>query len=259
MSGGSRFVVQLRVLFALLMREMTTRFGRSSGGYVWAVLEPVGVVAVLSLVFVQIARTPSLGDSFPLFFAIGYLVYQTWRDIANQLGTAVRVNRPLLAFPRVTLMDTLLARFALQIVTSIFVATLVLGALIAFDGERISLDIAPVALTLALTALLGLGVGTFNAVMFVYFSAYERVYNIVTRPLMLISGIFFIFEDMPSGVQDVLWWNPIIHLTGLFRTGFYPSYEAAYVSIVYVFTIALAHLFFGALLLRALKSEILEL
>ena len=34
----ARTLVQARVLFALLMREMTTRFGRSAGGYLWALI-----------------------------------------------------------------------------------------------------------------------------------------------------------------------------------------------------------------------------
>ena len=38
-----------RVLFALVMREMTTRFGRSSAGYLWALIEPAAFIALLSL------------------------------------------------------------------------------------------------------------------------------------------------------------------------------------------------------------------
>lgn len=256
--GGSRFMIQFRVLFALVMREMTTRFGKSSGGYLWAVVEPVGMIALLSFVFLQIARTPPLGQSFPLFFATGFLVFQTWREIASNIGAAIRGNRPLLAFPRVTLIDTLLARFLLQLITSLFVGAVVLGGLIAYDGDNVALDVAPILTSIAFTALLGLGIGTLNAVLFIFFSIYERIYGIITRPLFLISGVFFTYENMPFNVQNVIWWNPLIHLTGYFRTGIYPIYEADYVSLIYVLVFALAPLFIGLLLLRALKTGILE-
>ncbi len=59
----------LRVIFALMVREMATRYGRSWGGYFWALAEPVGTIAILSLAFSQFIRTPALGDSFMLFYA----------------------------------------------------------------------------------------------------------------------------------------------------------------------------------------------
>ena len=110
-------LVQARVLFALLMREMTTRFGRSAGGYLWALVEPVGFIALLSLAFSQIAHSPPIGRSFPLFYATGYIAFSFYNDIAALTGRAVQVNRPLLNYPAVTALDTVLARFVLQSLT----------------------------------------------------------------------------------------------------------------------------------------------
>ena len=42
---------RLRVLFALMLRDMGTRFGRSAGGYLWAVAEPLGGILLLALAF----------------------------------------------------------------------------------------------------------------------------------------------------------------------------------------------------------------
>ena len=57
-----------RVLIALFIREMITRYGRSIGGYAWAILEPVGWILMLSAIFSSFIRTPPLGQNFPLFF-----------------------------------------------------------------------------------------------------------------------------------------------------------------------------------------------
>lgn len=51
----------LRVIAALMLREMSTRYGRTPGGYVWAVAEPLGLIIVLGLAFELIAQAPSLG------------------------------------------------------------------------------------------------------------------------------------------------------------------------------------------------------
>jgi len=48
---------------------------------------------------------------------------------------------------------------------------------------------------------------------------------------------------MPSAVQNILWWNPLLHASGVMRTGFYPTYDAAYVSYGYTYGLALGLIF----------------
>ena len=52
--------VHLRVVAALLRREMSTRYGRSSVGYLWAVAEPCGMIFALSLAFALMSRRVSV-------------------------------------------------------------------------------------------------------------------------------------------------------------------------------------------------------
>lgn len=256
--GEIGVVAQLRVIFALIMREMATRFGRSAGGYIWAVLEPVGAIALLTAVFSQIGRHPPLGDDFALFFATGYIAFHVYMDVSRTVSLSVQVNRPLLTFPRITLLDTIIARFLLQTITSLVVGAAIVAALIALNPDRPRLDLAPILHAAALAALLGLGVGAVNCVLFSYFSAWERIFGIVNRPLFLISGVFFLYEDMPPDLRDLLWFNPLVHVTALMRRGFYPTYHAEFVEPVFVAGLALLLLALGGLLLRALRADILE-
>ena len=53
-SGALR--IQLRVIFALLLRETRVAFGTSSLGYLWAILTPALGVGLLVLVFSLIDR-----------------------------------------------------------------------------------------------------------------------------------------------------------------------------------------------------------
>lgn len=255
---ASRLLVQLRVIFALVMREMATRFGRSAGGYVWAVLEPAGTVALLSLVFSQIARRPPLGDDFPLFFATGYVAFHCYIDISRNVSIAVRMNRALLSFPRVTMLDAIIARFLLQLLTTTVSGTTIIAALLAVTDHPVTLDLGAILLAFGLAALLGLGMGALNCVLFAFSPTWERFFNLVNRPLFLVSGVLFIYESMPNAIQSVVWWNPLVHVTAIMRTGFYPFYAPSFVSVGYVVFFALTPLVMGMLMLRIARRRMLE-
>ena len=57
---------------ALIIREMATTYGTSPGGYLWALLEPVAGIALLTFVFTLALDTPPLGQNFAFFYASGY-------------------------------------------------------------------------------------------------------------------------------------------------------------------------------------------
>lgn len=250
--------MQGRVLAALIMREMSTRYGRTMGGYIWAVLEPVGFIVLLSIVFSQITHRPPLGDDFPMFYATGYMVFHFYRDISGVVSESIAVNKPLLTFPRVTLIDAVIARFALQFITVFFVSALVLGTLWVISGHGLTLDMVALFKAVMFSAALGLGVGALNCVLFAYSPTWKRSFAILNRPLFLISGIFFLYEDLPFQAQQILWWNPLMHLTALMRAAFYPIYDPLFVSFPYLMVASLTPLFFGILFLRVLKSRIVD-
>jgi capsular polysaccharide transport system permease protein len=254
----SLLTVQARVLFALVMREMVTRYGRSPGGYVWAIIEPLATIALLSAVFSAIARHPSLGTNFPIFFATGYGAFHIYKDISASVSSAVQSNRALLAFPRISMLDVILARFLLQTTTSIMAFSAIITGLLLYYDMHMPLDFRAIFAAFAYAALLGIGIGALNCVLFAFSPTYQQVFNIVNRPLFLISGVFFIFEEIPADWQPWLWWNPLIHVTATMRTGFYAEYHAAFVSPVFVLMVALTTLMLGVLLLQVLRGKVLE-
>lgn len=250
--------VSLRVIAALMLREMATRYGKSAGGYFWAFAEPVGMIAILSAVFAFAIRVPSLGTNFPLFFATGFLAYTFYSEMANYASSAIALNRPLLSYPRVTPMDTIIARCALQFATLSTVSMIILSTIIWVFEINTIIDYYAIVKAVALATLLGIGTGVMNTYVFALFPTYMNLWRIFTRPLMLISGVFFIMEDMPRAAQEYMWWNPIIHVTGLMRQGFYPNYHASYISELYVGGLGMVLLAFGLLFVRSNKTYLIE-
>jgi capsular polysaccharide transport system permease protein len=246
------------VVFALVLREMSTQFGRSAGGYLWALLEPLGGITLLSVAFGLALRAPPMGTSFVLFYATGIVPFTMFNTMSRAVSTAIASNRGLLTYPVVTLLDAVIAKFILNLLTQLAVAVLLFLGILLFYGLHINLDLGAASGSLALAALLGLGIGTLNCVLFGFFPTWRNVWSVLTRPLLILSGVLFNYESMPPHFQHVLWWNPLVHVVALMRAGFYSTYQPHFVDYPYVFAIALSTFAVGAYLLRRHASALLE-
>ena len=248
-----------RTIFALMLREMGTTYGRSPGGYVWALLEPIGMIAILSLAFSLIVRAPSLGTSFILFYATGFLPFMIYSNQASKIVAAISFSRALLSYPSVTWLDAVLARFLLTFLTGASVVCILLTGILKITGSRVILDVVAIITALGLAALIGLGIGMINCILNGFFPVWKSLWGIISRPLFIASGVLFIIEDMPVTVQKILWWNPLIHVTGLMRTGVYSTYHGSYISLPYTLGFALVLIASGLLFLRAYNKSLLEI
>ncbi len=254
-----RMPTSLRAIGALILREMATTYGRTAGGYIWAVVEPVAAVALLAVAFSMAFNSPPLGRDFVLFYATGYLPFMLYSDLAQKLGVALRYSRPLLAYPAVTWMDAILARFILNTVTHLVVIALVLAGIYIRAGRMVPVDMIPLVQGLALAATLGLSIGSLNAFLFEMFPVWERLWSILNRPLFIVSGVLFLPELVPMPVAGWLWLNPLVHVVAFVRAGIYPTYDAGFADAGYVLAVAGVCLVLALIFLRrharALLSE----
>ena len=247
-----------RVITALVLREMVTTYGRSPGGWLWALIEPVAAIALLAFAFSLIFRDPPLGRDFALFYATGFLPYMLFHDLSAKIAGALRFSKPLFTFGRVRFLDALIARTLLNTLTHVAVSAIVLTALVTTSRTGALPDPGPIALAYALALALALGVGTLNCYLFAAFPAWERVWGIAMRPLFIVSGVVFLLEDVPDAYQPFLIANPLFHVTGLMRAGMYPNYDPLYPSVAYVLVLAAGLTLLGLLLLDRFADEIIQ-
>lgn len=248
-----------RTILALILREMVATYGRSPGGYIWAVLEPVGGLAILTIAFSMAFRNPPIGDSFPLFYATGYLPFMLYSDIALKIGKSLRYSRPLLAYPAVTYNDSIFARFILNSMTHALVFFIITAGIFVITDATASINLPAILLSLLMAAAVGLGVGTLNCFLMMQFPIWERLWGIFNRPMFLISGIFFMFERIPEPYSSYIWLNPLIHVVGKMRSGFYPTYDSGYVSELYCFGFAFVCMALGQVFLGRYHRDLLSL
>ncbi len=256
--GGATRFRPLRVIAALVIRETCARFGNARGGYLWALAEPVGGIAVLALAFGVMVTRPPLGDSFIFFYATGILPYLGYSAVASGAMNAIGTNRNLLAYPVVTALDTILARALLDTLTHAVVAAIVFGALLIWLGPEAPVAPERVAAAFALASALGLGIGTLNALLVGLFPAWRQVWSVLNRPLFLASGVLFNTAGLPAGLRDMLAWNPVAHLIAETRAGFYGPDQALDGSAAFVLGVAGLTFVAGAALVRRNESRLTE-
>ncbi len=254
-----RKMASTRAMMALILREMSTAYGRSPGGYVWTILEPVGGLLLLSLVFSFLLRTPPLGTSFLVFYATGMLPYIGYNSLSNKTAMAIRFSKPLLAYPSVTYVDAIVARIILETMTQLIVGLIIFTAALMWTGEAVSLNFRAISLAVAMTLALGVGVGLLNSFLNSMFPVWATLWAVLNRPMFLISGIFFLVDPLPEQYRTILLYNPLVHVISMMRSGFYATYDAPYASPLYVFAFAIIPAVLGMLLLHRYHKDILEL
>lgn len=90
--------VQLRVVGAIILRELHTRFGRNNAGYP--------------------------------FYLSGYITYIVFRDNVNRASGLIEANRPLLLHKNVTLLDMTIVRVALDAIATTGAMAMILSAFV---------------------------------------------------------------------------------------------------------------------------------
>ncbi|WP_430450396.1 ABC transporter permease [Rhodophyticola sp.] len=71
---------------ALILREMSVTYGRSPGGYIWAVLEPAAGIGLLVLVFSVAFEAPPMGSNFAMFYATGMIPFLAYSGDEGAAG-----------------------------------------------------------------------------------------------------------------------------------------------------------------------------
>lgn len=249
---------QARVVHAIMLREIKSRFGRQKLGYLWAVLEPAAFTAFFALIFAFGHHSALSGMPVVPFLITGFAPFILFRATMTQSLGAIETNRILLTFPQVTPTDLVLARALLEIATMIVVLFLLLAV-----AHAIGFDIAienPLSMLAALGCLAatGLGLGAFFAALAPFIRSMPQIVSIAAgRPLFFMSGLFFTAEMLPRQIREILLLNPLLHMIEWLRSAVFVEFESQFVSTGYAVGTALVSLCLGLLMLRGLNRRIL--
>lgn len=251
---------QVCVVWALMMREVMTRFGRHKLGYFWVFLEPAIHIGVWFVIRLVIRDGGGAADMSPwLFLGTGVMPLVIFMQMNSYVGGAISANGALLAFPPVKTLDTIAARFLLDSGTLIVVAVTLFTTMVAWGVATWPDSLGTLALAGGGMALLGLGFGMCKAIATAFFPIAGNLNIIIVRALYLTSGIFFDPERLPPDIQYWLSFNPCLHGVQLFRHGYSELYITNLADPWYLFSWALSLVALGLLAERLTRHRMKDL
>src|SRR5271169_665993 len=203
--------IQGRVLHALMMRELITRYGRDNLGVLWLVGEPMiftlGVTTLWSAAGLSHGGT---GIPIVAFAVTGYSSVLMWRNATSQCSAGIEQNKPLLFHRGVLIIDVFLTRIALEIVgaSSSFIA---LSFFFIFIGwmpapDNLLVVFAGWFMLAWLGASLALLVGSAASLS----PLVHRLWHPIAYLLFPMSGAAFMVEWLPKNLRTAVLLLPMV-------------------------------------------------
>lgn len=259
---------QLRVVHALLMRELQTRYGQRKLGFLWQILEALVGVAVFAMIKHFLSCQAPQGLNIILFLTTGMIPYLYFTSITSRFFSAFEANKSLLVIPNIHLLDFYYARWLLESITSIIVFVIGFAIALAFVKNSDSYYLADYQVNdymliikgFLLIGLLGFGYAILATVIVSLFEGVKLIITAINRVLFFSSGIIFAMEMIPYRYHEILAWNPLVHCISMIREGFFYQYDSLsyFSNSAYVINFSLIMLGFGLLLLFRVKKWLLK-
>jgi capsular polysaccharide transport system permease protein len=247
----SHFQIQRDVIYALLLRELSSRFGKSRGGFMWVLVEPIAhlLVPVIIRGFIRERLMP--GVEFPVFLVYGILPFLLFKAICLQIVDGVNAGQGLLSYRQVLLMDVFIAKALAFFVIQAIVFVIVLTGLGMLDFHVLPPRPVEFAGVLGLTVVLAFGLGLLFAAITSMVPDAKSVIRVMFMPLYLVSGILFPITGFPDEWVRWMAFNPLLHLVELSRIMALEGYEPMkYLSVAYPVGLALTSTIIGLMLYR---------
>lgn len=259
-SRGSFLValkVQLRVIGALILRELHTRYGRENVGYLWMFLEPMMLASVIGLLHYEAGHDIYGGDIKPLPFAvIGYTTFILFRGIVNRAEGSIEANAPLLYHRSVTVLDMIIARAVLEFF-SVFCTFAIIITLVVFIGLA-NPPARPLYVILGWVLMLWYCLG--HALIITAYTYERRTAGRFVHPYTYfmtgLSGAFYMMKWLPSGVREWAEWLPTTTIFETVRYGWFNAAKDDYCFYGYTIGVCLVTTWIGLIGVRRTRDHI---
>ncbi len=251
--------VQARVVHALLLREITTRFGRNQLGFLWLLLEPLTLASAIGILHWFLAGRhggDGLKSGVPifLFYVVGYAPYFAFRSIVNRAPTAFQANMTLMYHRQVRPLDVMLARNILEVAAVTGALVLLIGGS-AWVINTVPDSIPTMAAALAMMFALANGLAMMAAAAAARWEVVDRLIHPLTYLSLPFSGAFIPLHALPPSWRELMLWNPQPNLHEMLREGMFGHLIVSHYDVGYVMAWVLCLNLFGLAALRAVRVK----
>lgn len=226
--------IQIRVIGALLLREVLTRYGRHNIGFLWVFVEPmiftVGVVALWT------AAGMAHGSSIPIvaFGITGYSSVLLWRNMPSHCLNAIDANRFLLYHRHVKVIDVYLARLLMEAAGATISFVVLSSISIGFGWMQAPEDVLKVFGGWLMLAWFGVSLTFLVAALSEKSEIVHKLWGPTTYLLFPLAGAAFLVDALPQNFQNFILMLPMVHGVEMLRDGYFGSAFHAHYDLTYM-------------------------
>ena len=251
------FDVQMRVIKALMIRELTTRFGRENIGFLWVMAEPL-LFAVLVGILWRFQKGPEEhGVGVIAFVASGYIPLVMFRTSISRSVGSFSANSSLMYHRQVKIVDLVLVRFFVEclghLMAYLFIATL----LIALDIFPVPANLGFLLLGLSYYMIFTLSVCLVIAPLSEMSEVLEKVLPVTTYLMIPFSGAFYMVSWLTPIFADAVMWSPPVHGMEMMGYGIFGDAVSPHYEFFYPLAFSLPLMAIGLVLCRRLRKTLI--
>ena len=231
---GRSAAIQGRVIFALLMREVLTRYGRHNIGFLWLFIEPMLFTTGVTILW-TLAKAVH-GSSLPIvaFALTGYSSVLLWRNMPSRCIGAIEPNLALMYHRNVRVIDVFLARLLLEAggATISFVTLALFYIYVGWLEPPV--DVLTVVLGWVLIAWFGAALAMTLGALGESTELVERLWHPAAYILFPLSGAAFMVDALPAGAQKYALYVPMVNGVEIVRDGFFGDHIRTHYDLPYL-------------------------
>jgi ABC-type polysaccharide/polyol phosphate export permease len=252
----SSWKIQTRVLGALLIREMLTRYGRHNIGFLWLFVEPM--MFTLGVTALWTATKAVHGSDLPIvaFALTGYSSVLLWRNMPGRCIGALWANLSLMYHRNIKVLDVYIARIMLEFggaTISFLVLATFFTSIGWIDPPEDILQIVGGWLILAwFGAALAIALGAWSHES----ELVDKLWHPFSYLLFPLSGAGFLVDSLPYTAQEIVLYLPMVHGVEIVREGYFGSRVNALYDVGYVVTLNLVLTAFSLLQVRKVARNV---
>lgn len=249
-------VIQGRVIGALLMREVITRYGRKNLGFLWLFIEPLVMTLLISLMWSFIRADKFSTLNIIAFMITGYPLAMMWRNASNRTIGAISGNLSLLYHRNVRVLDTIITRVILEVSGATIAQILIMAIFILIGWIDAPRDTFYMVMAWILMAFFALGLGLIICSIAQKFEMFGKLWGTLSFLMLPLSGAFFFVHNLPAQAQQYAKWVPMINGTEMFRHGYFGDSVPTYEHIGFLVVCDLAMILFGLIMVKNFSKGI---
>jgi len=208
------------LITALTVHRLKVRYARTHLGWAWAVLQPLSFMAVFTLMFTLLGRSPSGDVPYPLFAYAALVPWTAFSAAVANAATSLTSHASLLtkvAFPR----EILPVTFVIVALADVAVASLILVGLCVWYGVSLGANILWAVPALMLMMMFLTGVALLLAAVQVRHRDVGVAVPIILQVWMFATPIIYPLEAAGTALSPALMGlyalNPMVAVVDTFR------------------------------------------